>query len=66
MLAESLEEYSAVVNVEYLKERFEEGDMEVTAEYWGRASEEEQLCVRQSFLMTVPYRFQSCSYPKYR
>lgn len=52
VLAESLEEYSAVVNVEYLKERFEEGDMEVTAEYWGRASEEEQLCVRQSFIMT--------------
>ncbi len=52
VLKESMEDYSAIVNTEYLKERFEEGEMEVTAEYWGRDSAEEQLCVRQSFIMT--------------
>ena len=52
VLPESLEDYSAVVNVEYLKERFQEGEMEVTAEYWGKSSGEEPICVRQSFIMT--------------
>ena len=52
ILAESLETYSAVVNIEYLKERFEKGDAEVIAEYWSKDSEEKEMCVRQSFIMT--------------
>ena len=56
---ESLEDYSAVVNVDYLKERCEQGESEVIAEYWSKEgnqdTEEENICVRQSFLMTRDY-----------
>lgn len=52
ILEESMEEYSAVVNVENLKRRFEQGEAEVVADYWGWGSKEEQICVRQSFVMT--------------
>ena len=52
VLPESMETYTTIVDVRYLKERFEQGDMEVIAEYWGKASDEEPMCVRQSFLMT--------------
>ncbi|HBA68144.1 MAG TPA: hybrid sensor histidine kinase/response regulator, partial [Lachnospiraceae bacterium] len=52
VLKESMEEYSAVVNVENLRKRFEQGDSEVTAEYWEKNSEGKDLCVRQSFIMT--------------
>ena len=52
ILEESLEEYGAVVNLENLKRCFEAGESEVTVDYWGRVSAEEQMCVRQSFIMT--------------
>ena len=52
ILEESRQEYRAVVNVAYLKERFESGDAEVVIDYWGRNSSEEQMCVRQTFIMT--------------
>ena len=52
VLAESMENYSAIVNIENLLTCFEQGDREVTAEYWGRDSEQEQICVRQSYVMT--------------
>jgi signal transduction histidine kinase/CheY-like chemotaxis protein len=55
ILEESKEEYNSKVNTVYLKERFEQGEAEVVAEYWGMASEEEQMCVRQSFVMTQDY-----------
>ncbi len=50
--SESLAEYSAVVNLDYLKERFQQGDAEVTVDYWGDISDVEKICVRQSFIMT--------------
>ena len=56
---ESLEEYSAAVNLDKLKERFEHGEAEVTAEYWSKEGNTEDavedICVRQSFLMTRDY-----------
>ena len=52
ILGESLEEYSAVVNPEHLMERFEQGEAEVTVDYWGQVPEREPMCVRQSFIMT--------------
>ncbi len=52
VLRESLEDYSSTVNVEYLKERFRQGDKEVVAEFWGKDSADGQICVRQSFIMT--------------
>lgn len=55
ILEESLEEYTTKVNTQYLKERFEQGETEVVADYWGRASEQEQICIRQSFIMTQDY-----------
>lgn len=55
VLKESLEEYSSVVNTDYLKECFEKGEAEVVVEYWGAAENGEQMCVRQSFVMTRDY-----------
>ncbi len=52
VLKESLEDYTREVNVENLKERYEQGDMEVDVDYWGRMGGEEPICVRQSFIMT--------------
>ncbi len=52
VLKESLEEYSREVNVDHLKARYEEGDMEVDVDYWGQAEGVEPVCVRQSFIMT--------------
>ena len=52
VLEESLEDYAAVVSLEYLEQRFEQGDAEVEVDYWGQASDGEQMCVRQSFIMT--------------
>ncbi len=53
ILKESIEEYSRVVNTEYLKRNFERGEAEVNIDYWGFVSEERQICVRQSFIMTT-------------
>ena len=52
VLKESLEDYSGKVNVEYLKARYEQGDMEVDVDYWGKAEGTEPICVRQCFIMT--------------
>ena len=52
VLKESLEDYTREVNVEHLKERYEQGDMEVTVDYWGQMEGKEPVCVRQSFIMT--------------
>ncbi len=52
ILDESAETYEKMVNPEYLKECFEQGEAEVTVEYWGKNSENDIMCVRQSFVMT--------------
>ncbi|MCH5332809.1 MAG: response regulator [Agathobacter sp.] len=52
ILPESVEEYSATVNIENLKKCFEQGEREVIAEFWEGNSGQNQLCVRQSFIMT--------------
>ncbi len=52
ILEESLEEYGSVVDPEYLQQCYEDGQSEVTVDYWGWASAEEQMCIRQSFIMT--------------
>lgn len=52
ILDESLEEYSAVVNLDNLKQRFDDGEPEVTVDYWGQVSADTQMCVRQSFITT--------------
>lgn len=55
VLRESLEEYSAKVNVGYLLEQYENGCAEVVVDYWGTAGEGEQVCIRQTFVMTHDY-----------
>lgn len=52
VLKESMEDYSSIVNIGYLKKHFEEGGSEAAVDYWGMASQNEQICVRQSFVMT--------------
>lgn len=52
VLPESLEDYSRVVNVEYLKKTFEQGEGEADIDYWCKMADDEgQMCVRQSFFM---------------
>lgn len=53
VLEESMEDYSTIVNAEYLKQRFKEGHAEVTVDYWRKDSTEGQMCIRQSFIMTL-------------
>lgn len=52
ILKESIEEYSSTVNINFLKKRFEQGDSEVTVDYWGTTAPKEQICIRQTFIMT--------------
>ena len=52
VLEESREEYTAVVNLAELKHRYENGESEVTVDYWSRTLAEQQICIRQSFIMT--------------
>ncbi|MCM1046388.1 MAG: response regulator [Candidatus Gastranaerophilales bacterium] len=52
VLEDSLEEYRRVVNVDYLKERFECGEAEVNVDFWSWRETDSQMCVRQSFIMT--------------
>ncbi len=52
VLDESKKEFSQVVNIDYLKERYEQGDAEVDVDYWGMEAGGEQMCVRRSFVMT--------------
>ena len=53
ILEESMEEYSRVVNTDYLRRSFERGEAEVNIDYWGTAAKERQICIRQSFIMTT-------------
>ncbi len=53
VLKESLKDYCTVVNLDYLKERFEQGEAEVAVEYWRQEPHGESACVRQSFIMTL-------------
>ena len=55
ILEESMEEYCRVVNMEYLKKCYEEGEKEVNVDYWGWKSTGSQMCVRQTFIMTRDY-----------
>lgn len=55
VLEESMAEYERVVNIDYLRERFEQGETEINVDYWGWASANRQMCVRQSFIMTQDY-----------
>ncbi|MCM1159490.1 MAG: response regulator [Bacteroidales bacterium] len=55
VLEESMEDYCTMVNIDYLTQRFEQGEKEVTVEYWGQASAQQQICIRQSFVMTKDY-----------
>lgn len=52
VLPESLEEYDKVVDVAYLQNAFEQGEAEIDIDYWGKAGDGGQMCVRQSFFMT--------------
>lgn len=55
ILEESLEIYNNVVNIENLKKCFNQGDAEVNVDYWAWASNDKQMCVRQTFIMTKDY-----------
>ena len=52
VMEESLEEYCAAVNLERLRERFEQGELEVNVDYWDHLDPDQPICVRQSFIMT--------------
>ncbi len=53
ILDESLEEYRTAIRTEQLRQHFEAGEAEVTVEYWGWVAAGQQVCVRQSFIMTL-------------
>ncbi|MCM1144980.1 MAG: response regulator [Blautia sp.] len=55
VLEESIEDYCKEVNIEYLKERYEQGDKEVNVDYWGIADTDKPMCIRQTFIMTQDY-----------
>ena len=52
VLEESLEAFDSVMNRDCLRESFERGEPEVDVDYWIQASEDVQICLRQSFVMT--------------
>lgn len=52
ILPESLEDYSTAVNIDYLKNQYENGGMQVDVDYWAEAGKGIPMCVRQSFVMT--------------
>nr|MDE6712745.1 response regulator [Lachnospiraceae bacterium] len=52
VLEESQKEYSDTLNTENLTNCFDQGVREVVAEYWEESSEQDQMCVRQSLIMT--------------
>ena len=47
-----MEEYSDNVDIQKLLRCYEKGDREVVVEYWVDACGQEQMCVRQSYVMT--------------
>lgn len=52
ILPESLEVYRHIVNIDYLQKCFEKGEAEVAVDYWGKISDSDLICIRQSFVMT--------------
>ena len=56
VLEESREDYASFVDLERLKQRFEQGEPEITADYWWWAAKERQMCMRQSFIMSKDER----------
>ncbi len=52
ILPESWDDYDAAVNVDFLKEQYEQGNMEVDVDFWAGANNGSAMCVRQSFVMT--------------
>ncbi len=52
VLPESQEDYAAVVNIDYLKSQYKQGNMEVDVDYWQKFDSTPPMCVRQSFIMT--------------
>ena len=52
VLEESIKDYSDILNTENLIKCFDQGVREVVAEYWEESSEQNQMCVRQSLIMT--------------
>lgn len=52
VLHDSLEDYRTVVNIGYLVGRYEQGEAEVSVEYWCTDCRGQEICIRQSFLMT--------------
>ena len=53
---ESIEDYASAVNLDYLKERFQAGEADVTVDYWSHGVTGRQMCIRQSFIMTSDER----------
>ncbi len=53
VMEESLEEYCAAASPERLRERFEQGELEINVDYWGRPEAGQPMCVRQTFIMTL-------------
>ncbi len=51
IMEESLEEYRTVVSLEHLRQRFEQGELDVNLDYWGFGEARQPMCVRQSFIM---------------
>lgn len=49
---ESIEDYRAVVNEEYFRKCFDQGDTEINVEYWVENTQKEKVCIRESFIMT--------------
>ncbi len=52
VLEESLEDYTNTVNLQFLQKSFDQGSAEVIADYWSRKAPEQQVCIRQTFVMT--------------
>ncbi len=52
VLEESIKEYSDTLNTENLTNCFDQGVREAVAEYWEESYEQNQMCVRQSLIMT--------------
>lgn len=55
ILKESAEEYGKIVNIDYLKNSFEQGIAEVNIDYWESSLADRQMCIRQTFIMTTDY-----------
>ena len=52
VLKESMDEYCSAVSINNFKEHFEKGEAEVVIDYWCKVHDDDQMCVRQSFIMT--------------